>query len=258
MCIRDRYKLVVRLLPPNLTKQQFTDTLASNDVTVEGESFYYVQGHYSSKLYKRQTHSRAYIHLDSLESLQHIAKIIRNCKFIDDLGNSMLPQLQLSPFIKKINDTEVNSLQGSISKDHVFQTFMKSWKLMNEDKTNTLVFKELSVITPLRKELEREHNSQAELKQRKDRALIELAGNPSSKEDRKKNKKKRRKKKQTHSREDEEGETRSTEAEDQKAIKAKKRVKKKLLARSKSEEAAHGKDGPKDNDSEKAKKRRCV
>ncbi|CAH00326.1 Upf3p [Kluyveromyces lactis] len=186
------FKLCIRSLPPNLTEEQFISTLQENNIDVHSfqKSFYYVQGHYSSKVFKKQTLSRAYIQLDSFETIQSLSKTIRTCRFIDDLDNSMIPDLQISPFVKKwVSPNEVNPIQGTIQKDHVFQTFVKSWKLINEDETNSLQFKNLSVIAPLRKELEREEKMEEELNGRKQRALIELAGDPTSEEKKKRIKK---------------------------------------------------------------------
>ena len=177
------YKLCVRLLPPNLTEEQFINTLEEHGIKIDlfKESFYYVQGHYSHKIFKKPTLSRAYIQLDSLDTIRSLIDGIKTCRFIDDLDNSMVPDLQISPFVKKTTSAcDTNPIEGTILKDHVFQTFAKSWKLINEEESSSLQFKDLSVITPLRKELEREAKMEKLLQERKEKALIELAGDPTS------------------------------------------------------------------------------
>lgn len=191
-----QFKLCVRLLPPNLTELEFLDTLRCNNVELAQNSYYYVQGHYSAKKFKRQRHSRAYVNLESAEALNRVSRLIERCKFTDDLGNAMIPTLQLSPFTKKLGENEKNTLEGNISKDHIFQTFIKSLRLLSEDKTNTLKYKDISVINPLKKELHRNANMELALQSRKDKALSELAGETKKNEEQQK-KKKRKKRKST-------------------------------------------------------------
>ncbi|SCU91557.1 LAFA_0F04478g1_1 [Lachancea sp. 'fantastica'] len=200
-----QHKVVVRLLPPDLTSELFFETLhkelGSENGSKAGAQFladnvdsqYYVQGHYSRKPFKLPTYSRAYLTFFELAKLQEFQGKIKNLKFTDDSNTSMVPVTAMSPYVKRLRNDDRKgaknhkaNLEGTIEKDKTFQTFLKSMALMNENKEE-FGYADLSVIQPLQKALDRKREEEARIKNQGERAVIALAGE-GAKEKTKKNK----------------------------------------------------------------------
>lgn len=198
-------KLVLRLLPPNLTKEQFTATLepvmanfAQNHVV----DWYYVQGHYSSKFYAEPVYSRCYFVFETMEHLKDFVAKVRPIKFVDDKDNTTRAVIKVSPHVKKLTISSKKparssqALEGTLEEDDLFQTFMKSLKLL-EEKNSEYSFANISILKPLEKELAKQKGIESAIQKKTEMALIELTGDndKKSKEKEKRDKKKNKKKK---------------------------------------------------------------
>ncbi|SCU80473.1 LADA_0B07668g1_1 [Lachancea dasiensis] len=207
-----QHKLVVRLLPPNLTEKQFFEVVfkalgsASGKSSDAGffsqdvESHYYVPGHYSRKPFKQPTYSRAYLTFYEPAKVQDFVRTIGNLKFTDDTNNSMMPTMSASPYVKKLRTEDSKGvkgiksrLEGSIEKDKIFQTFLKSLALLEEER-DLYGYAELSVIQPLQKGLDRKREEEARIRHQGERAIIALAGEVTKEKSKRKKKSKTKKK----------------------------------------------------------------
>lgn len=198
-------KLVLRLLPPNLTKEQFTATLESvmaNYTQNHVLDWYYVQGHYSSKFYAEPVYSRCYFVFETMDNLKDFVAKVRPIKFIDDKDNATCAVIKISPHVKKLTNSSKKparssqALEGTLEEDDLFQTFMKSLKLL-EEKNSEYSFANISILKPLDKELAKQKGIESAIQKKTEQALIELIGDndKKNKEKEKKNKKKNKKKK---------------------------------------------------------------
>ncbi|SCU93918.1 LAME_0F05446g1_1 [Lachancea meyersii CBS 8951] len=203
-----QHKLVVRMLPPNLTERLFFETLhgelgadAGHEAGVQFlaqnvDSRYYVPGHFSKKPFKLPTFSRAYLTFYEVAKLKEFVGKIKNLKFTDDTNTSMIPSTTMSPYVKRlrVDDSKgvKNSkavLEGTIEKDKTFQMFLKSTALMNEHKEE-FGYAELSVIHPLQKALDRKREEEARIKSQGESAIVALTGEVAKEKTKKNNKNK--------------------------------------------------------------------
>ncbi|CEP61223.1 Upf3p LALA0_S02e09516g [Lachancea lanzarotensis] len=198
-----QHKIVIRLLPPDLTSEHFFETLqkelgaGAQFLADNVDSQYYVQGHYSRKPFKLPTYSRAYLTFYELSKLHEFVGKIKNLKFTDDSNTSMVPVTAMSPYVKRLKNEDRKGmknhkavLEGTIEKDKTFQTFLKSMALMNDHKEE-YGYSDLSVIQPLQKALDRKLEDEARIRNQGERAVIALAGE-GAKEKTKKNKTKKK------------------------------------------------------------------
>ncbi|EJS43660.1 upf3p [Saccharomyces arboricola H-6] len=195
------YKLVIRLLPPNLTADDFFTMLRNaNDGTEDKEDIQdklkysdwcFFEGHYSTKVFKNLTYSRCNFLFDSLSDLEKCAAFIKTCKFIDNKDNVTIPDLKLSPYVKKFTQTSKRDsvLEGTIQEDEIFKTFMNSVKQLNEN--DDYSFQDFSVLKSLEKEFSRSVELENKIAERTERVLTELVGTS----DKVKNKNKKKKSK---------------------------------------------------------------
>ena len=195
------YKLVVRLLPPNLTADDFFTILRntnndSDDKEGVQDKFKYsdwcfFEGHYSNKVFKNSTYSRCNFLFDSLQDLEKCADFIRSCKFIDNKDNITIPDLKLSPYVKKFTQTSKkdSAQEGTIEEDEIFKTFMNSMKQLNEN--DEYSFQDFSVLKSLDKEFSKSLELENKIAERTERVLTELVGGG----DKVKNKNKKKKNK---------------------------------------------------------------
>lgn len=194
---------MLRLLPPNLTEEQFFNTLSG--VLEQGfldkycDDRYYFKGHFSRKPFRLPTYSRAYLTFYEAEKVQVLAKAVSGISFVDDTNNSMTPTMTLSPYIKKLRTEESKGLrkvkdlvEGTIEQDKTFRTFLKSLELFKSHKEE-YQYADLSVIAPLEKALERKREEEAGIKLRGERAIVELAGEIAKEKTKKKKSKKKKK-----------------------------------------------------------------
>ncbi|CAI4038768.1 hypothetical protein SMKI_06G1160 [Saccharomyces mikatae IFO 1815] len=206
------FKLVIRLLPPNLTANEFFTVLRdkNNDSDdkedIQGKFKYsdwcFFEGHYSSKVFKNSTYSRCNLLFDNLPDLEKCATFIKTCKFIDNKENVTIPDLKLSPYVKKFTQTSKkdSALEGTIEEDEIFKTFMNSMKQLN--KNDDYSFQDFSVLKSLEKEYSKSIELENKIAERTERVLTELVGNG----DKVKNKNKKKKSKNAKKKfKDEEG-----------------------------------------------------
>ncbi|SCV03441.1 LAMI_0H08174g1_1 [Lachancea mirantina] len=181
-----RHKLIIRLLPPNLTQQEFLECISS--VVEDGflsrnvEDQYYMQGHYSKKPFKQPVYSRAYFTFYGNEQLEGFARKVANVKFVDDTDNAMVPTFTVSAFVKKMRTEETKAIQkanakleGTIRQDKVFQQFLNSVKFI-ETNANEFQYSDLSIISPIAKVVERRRKEQQRIREQGEKAITELAG----------------------------------------------------------------------------------
>lgn len=198
------FRLVVRLLPPNLTEGEFYNTLspiADNEYLNQNvDERYFAAGHYSKNPFKLPTYSRAYLSFYDMHKLQDFAKKLSVVKFVDDRDTAMVPTLTTTPFVKKLFTEESKGMQkskakleGTLSSDKVFQTFLKSWQLMEQDKEK-YGYSELSVISSLERGLLKEKELKKRIKKQSERAIVELAGDIRKDKKSKKNNKQKKNK----------------------------------------------------------------
>ncbi|EHN02321.1 Upf3p [Saccharomyces cerevisiae x Saccharomyces kudriavzevii VIN7] len=195
------YKLVIRLLPPNLTADDFFAILrgANNDGDLKQDiqdkfkysDWCFFEGHYSSKVFKNSTYSRCNFLFDSLSDLKKCAAFIKSCKFIDNKDNVTIPDLNLSPYVKKVTQKSKrdSALEGTIEEDEIFKTFMNSMKQLDEN--DDYSFQDFSVLKSLEKEFSKSVELENKIAERTERVLTELVGTG----DRVRNKNKKKKNK---------------------------------------------------------------
>ncbi|QLG71946.1 hypothetical protein HG535_0C02980 [Zygotorulaspora mrakii] len=177
-------KLVLRLLPPGLTEEQFTQTLIANtgkfsDFNVV--EWYYVQGSYPLKLFSEPTHSRCYFLFGAMDQLKEFSAKAEQVKFTDDRNNSSSPTSRVSLYPRMvIKETKANKrnskdIEGKIQKDPLFKTFVDSLKLL-EEHGSEYGLENVSILKPMKKELAKKRSIESEIKSRSELAMIELTG----------------------------------------------------------------------------------
>ncbi|CUS21618.1 LAQU0S03e06744g1_1 [Lachancea quebecensis] len=199
-----QYKLVLRQLPPDLSEEQFLNTIFeavdSEFLNQHVEDRYFFKGHFSRKPFKLPTYSRAYLTFYEADKLKSFARTISAVTFVDDTNNSMTPTIALSPYLKKLRTEESKGLrknkdlvEGTIEQDRTFQTFLKSLDLLENHKQE-YQYADLSVIMPLEKALRRKLEEEARVKAQGEKAMIALAGQVAKEKTKAKKKKKKKKK----------------------------------------------------------------
>lgn len=199
-------KLVLRLLPPDLSQDQFLEAIKPE---VGGFAdggvleWYYVKGYYPQKLGMKPVYSRCYFIFGSTEQLQRFANKVRPIKFIDDKDNATNAVMKVSSFVRRFAPNDVGSsranppLEGTITEDPLFKTFMKSLKVLEEKKSD-YSFAEVSILKPLEKEIAKQKAVENEVQRKTENALVALTGDSGKKKkDKKKKKKKNAKAKET-------------------------------------------------------------
>lgn len=199
----DGVKLVLRLLPPNLTKKDFVETL----VPQTGEftecavvDWYYMQGHYSPKIYTEPQYSRCYFIFETVGQLNSFSKKVEQVRFTDD-RNTSPATIQVSPYVRRpVGESKrvSGSLQGTIETDDLFKTFLNSLKLL-EEKGSEYSFENISILRHMEKQLAKQKSVESEIKKRTEVALMELTGR---KEQKTKGEKKAEKKSEKKSKEE--------------------------------------------------------
>lgn len=232
------FKLVVRLLPPNLTEEQFFTTIKD---TLHDDNFiktfnivqsYYVEGRYSIKLFNEPTCARGYLLFNDMDNLKKFGLAIKDIVFVDDRDNATKPTLRMSSYSKRLNKIEITpgkkNLFNSLENDRVFKIFLNSLKLLEEnDETNYMFNGKISLLKPLEKELNKQKELETIIKRKTEIALVQLAGAP-KKDKKKKKKKKSKKKKNENNEQAEETTTDKNKIETPTVTKKKKKPKKKL------------------------------
>lgn len=188
-------KLVLRLLPPTLTQDQLLETLEP----VVGDfsqwhllRWYYVQGYYTSKIFTQPVYSRCYFIFENMDCLKKFAELVEPLVFIDDKDNSAKAVLKVSSYCESYDDEcqkptrTSTALEGTLENDIFFQTFLKSMKLMEE--TPEYSYRDINLLKPLEKELDKQKGLEQAIKKRSDMALIALAGEGKPKKGKKKKK----------------------------------------------------------------------
>ncbi|CAR26254.1 hypothetical protein ZYGR_0H00620 [Zygosaccharomyces rouxii] len=193
-------KLILRLLPPTLTKDQFLETLKP----VVGDlsswqllRWYYVQGYYTSKIFAEPVYSRCYFIFSNMDQLKHFAQLVEPLTFVDDKDNSAKAVLKLSSYCESYDDDNrkpsrsSEALEGSLDQDIFFQTFMNSMKLMEQ--SSEYSYADVNLLKPLEKEMNKQRELELAIQKRSESALVALAGDNKPKKSKKKKKKSQQK-----------------------------------------------------------------
>ncbi|QLL34381.1 hypothetical protein HG536_0G02420 [Torulaspora globosa] len=224
------FKLVLRLLPPDLSEDEFLKTLKTeigDMINLGIDGWYYVQGHYSVKFRSEPVYSRCYLYFNDMEQLGKFASRVQPIRFVDDKDNAANAVAKVSPYNKRLvtdppkNAQSKQSLEGTIKEDPLFQTFLKSLKIL-EERTSDYSYADVSIMKPLEKELAKRRSIESEIEKRTEMALIALTGDIEKKS--KSKGKKKNKKKDKVSKEAGEVATEPTSSVDRKRKKAKKKT----------------------------------
>ncbi|CCF57111.1 hypothetical protein KAFR_0C01160 [Kazachstania africana CBS 2517] len=195
----DEFKLVMRLLPPNITEQSFKKTIEAvlgEDMFAKWKitDFYYVKGHYSSKLFTPPTYSRAYLTFQTMENLNDFSQKCHKISFVDDRDNATTAKFKISFYVKKLNNNQHNpklNMEGTLENDELFKNFMKSMKLMEDKEHPEFAFNTFSILKPIEKEFAKQKMAEKLIEKKTEAALFYLAGS-NEKEKRKKKKSKKK------------------------------------------------------------------
>lgn len=150
-------KLVVRLLPPLLTKDEFFKQLSEfyPDNKIIGD--YYVQGHLPENPYEQQTYSRAYVLFKVHDDVQEFVLLVSGKPFFE-------PDAE-DPFTPLIEKSLSNRLPGkapvskkSESKIENQETY-KRFLAFLEGKNGATEYSFLEVLKDVRKEKRRKHKA---------------------------------------------------------------------------------------------------
>jgi regulator of nonsense transcripts 3 len=150
-------KLVVRLLPPLLTKDEFFKQVSEfyPDNKIIGD--YYVQGHLPENPYEQQTYSRAYVLFKVHDDVQEFVLLVSGKPFFE-------PDAE-DPFTPLIEKSLINRLPGkapvskkSESKIENQETY-KRFLAFLEGKNGATEYSFLEVLKDVRKEKRRKHKA---------------------------------------------------------------------------------------------------
>lgn len=194
------FKLVLRHLPPNLTSENFMESLKPVIQEKDLSSFhiidhYFKNGEESTNLFEKATYSRAYFTFSTMDQLKLFGNKVQNITFIDDKDNATKPVLRVSPYVKRLGNLNVKKknntkkLEGTIENNDLFKNFLKTMELMNDKGNSPYLYNDISILKPLAKELAREKEHQTIIEKKTRMALIKLSG-ASDKGSKKKKKKK--------------------------------------------------------------------
>lgn len=188
-------KLILRLLPPTLTKEQFLETLKP----VVGDlsswqllNWYYVQGYYTSKIFAEPVYSRCYFIFSHMDELKKFAHLVEPITFVDDKDNSARAALKVSSYCESYNEDNRKQsrnseiLEGTLDQDVLFQTFLNSMKLMEQSPEYS--YADVNLLKPLEKEMNKRKELELTIQKRSDSALVALAGDNKPKKSKKKKK----------------------------------------------------------------------
>lgn len=188
-------KLVLRLLPPTLSRDQFLETLepAVGDFSQWPLlRWYYVQGYYTSKIFAEPVYSRCYFIFENMEYLKKFAQLVEPLSFEDDKDNSAKAVLKISSYCESYDAESQKpsrtgaALEGTLENDIFFQTFLKSMKLM--EGSSEYSYTDVNLLKPLEKELDKQKGLEQAIQKRSDMALVALAGDDKPKKGKKKKK----------------------------------------------------------------------
>ena len=115
------FKLVLRLLPPGLTEDEFVATLKPifEEASIETRGIieiYFVPGSGSLALFQEVVYSRGYLVFEEFEQMRQFATRVAELVFVDSGDNASKPSLQVSPYFKTLdNSTLVAALSKPVS-----------------------------------------------------------------------------------------------------------------------------------------------
>lgn len=180
-------KLNIRLLPPNLTDEDFIRQLSSYTPLIKDKSiitsYYYVEGSYPSKPFEEPSYSRAYLTIKNQTYLNRFLKDIDGKSFVEpNTNDSFVPQTSKAlfnkmPTVKKQQVQDPKQENHSIEDDPYFKAFLEFLK----DKK--LSFDVMEVIKDAKKKDEKERKSKrrekdiARLKEKRQRSRKNKASN---------------------------------------------------------------------------------
>lgn len=131
---KSRYKLVIRLLPPEMTEHDFLGLVSPWINYRTCDYYYYVKGRVSSKSAKLPTPSRAYAGFNSLEPLREFYRqfkrsIILQIDYQSGWGagaSTMTPIVEYAPCQGKLREFDAPNSSGTIESDPFYKKFIES------------------------------------------------------------------------------------------------------------------------------------
>ncbi|EMD37045.1 hypothetical protein CERSUDRAFT_95309 [Gelatoporia subvermispora B] len=123
----DRFKTVVRRLPPNLPEEIFWQSVQKwvTEETIQWKIYY--QGKFKTRMNKENIQSRAYIAFKNEEILATFSREYDGHLFRDKAGNESSAVVEFAPFQKIPSEKKkVDSRMGTIEKDEDYISFLES------------------------------------------------------------------------------------------------------------------------------------
>lgn len=108
------FKLVIRKLPPNLSKESFLNQFEAKypELFTSVINNYYVPGNYPMNDFYSVVYSRSYINCDTQENMMKIGKAIKEMEFTDDNNGDN-------------TDDSINNFEGAIYRPVVEKAFLQ-------------------------------------------------------------------------------------------------------------------------------------
>ncbi|CCH46654.1 hypothetical protein BN7_6249 [Wickerhamomyces ciferrii] len=117
------FKVVVRLLPPNLKAEEFWSKVEDYVTAQNILDKYYVQGKYSNKPFKLPTYSRAYIQFEDPQIVDQFVAKYKEVTFEDD-KESMIPTFAMALFSKMPENEKSPSKKPDSKPKHTLQDLL--------------------------------------------------------------------------------------------------------------------------------------
>ena len=116
------FKLVLRLLPPGLTEDEFVTTLKPvfEEASLESRGItelYFVPGSGSLALFQEVVYSRGYLVFEGFEQMRQFAMRVAELVFVDSSDNASKPSLQVSPYFKTLDNSTLVAALSKSSQD---------------------------------------------------------------------------------------------------------------------------------------------
>ena len=149
-------KLVVRLLPPLLTKDEFFKQLSDYypDNKIIGD--YYVQGHLPENPYEQQTYSRAYVLFKVHDDVQEFVLLVSGKPFFEPGAEDPFTPLVEKSLINRLpGKASVKRSESKIENQETYKRFLA----FLEGKNGATEYSFLEVLKDVRKEKRRKHKA---------------------------------------------------------------------------------------------------
>jgi len=123
---KNKLKIVVRGLPPQLTEQTFQSSIEKWQNSID--FFYYAPGRQTEK---KSVNSRAYLNFKSLEELQQFGRAFDGHTFVSNKGKEQKARVEFAPFQRVLSKTKKrapDARENTIFEDPDYIQFVESLK----------------------------------------------------------------------------------------------------------------------------------